>query len=155
MTATKFQVVGKLKIPSPINTATLTIVPFLFYSECVALQDPYCAWDKVQGKCRSHGAGRWGEESFFFQSVATGTHSACPPSKMKDAGSVGGLSDRSTQPKFNQDHQSVKDRPDGQVINIVHENKEYENSGKFAGCIEAKAKSRKYPVAGVIYIINY
>lgn len=100
-------------------------------SECVALQDPYCAWDKVQGKCRSHGSGRWGEESFFYQSVSTGTHSACPPSKIgKDAGSVGGLSDRSTQPKFNQDHQSVKDRPDGQVINIVHENKEYENSGK-------------------------
>lgn len=86
----------------------------------------------MQGKCRSHGAGRWGEESFFFQSVSTGTHSACPPSKIgKDAGSVGGLSDRSTQPKFNQDHQSAKDRPDGQVINIVHENKGYENSGKF------------------------
>lgn len=43
---------------------------------------------------------------------------------------MGGLSDRSTQPKFSQDHQSVKDTPDGQVINIVHENKEYENSGK-------------------------
>lgn len=103
----------------------------------MALQDPYCAWDKVQGKCRSHGAGRWGEESFFYQSVSTGTHSACPPSKMgKDAGSVGGLSDRSTQPKFNQDHQSVKDRPDGQVINIVHENKEYENSGKLSGTVQ-------------------
>lgn len=103
----------------------------VFFSECVALQDPYCAWDKVQGKCRSHGSGRWGEESFFYQSVSTGTHSACPPSKLgKDAGSVGGLSDRSTQPKFNQDHQSVKDRPEGQVINIVHQNKDYENSGE-------------------------
>lgn len=45
---------------------------------------------------------------------------------------MGGLSDRSTQPKFNQDHQSVKDRPDGQVINIIQENnKEYENIGRF------------------------
>lgn len=128
---------GILLMPSASITTRLTCSSFLCFdvtfsfSECVALQDPYCAWDKVQGKCRSHGAGRWGEESFFYQSVATGTHSACPPSKIgKDAGSVGGLSDRSTQPKFNQDHQSVKERPDGQVINIVHENKEYENSGK-------------------------
>jgi semaphorin 6 len=95
-------------------------------SECVALQDPYCAWDKVQGKCRSHGSGRWGEESYFFQSVATGQHSACPPPKLgKDAGSVGGLS--SSQPKFNQDHQPSKDQPDGQVINIIQD-KTYERS---------------------------
>lgn len=115
-----------------VDRATLSLQLHCVFSECVALQDPYCAWDKVQGKCRSHGSGRWGEESFFFQSVSTGTHSACPPSKIgKDAGSVGGLSDRSTQPKFNLDHQSMKDRPDGQVINIVHENKEYENTGEY------------------------
>lgn len=74
-------------------------------SECVALQDPYCAWDKVQGKCRSHGANRWGDETFFFQHVASGQHSACPP-LLKALGnngggkesSLGGLS--STQPKY-------------------------------------------------------
>ncbi|XP_065166880.1 semaphorin-1A isoform X2 [Atheta coriaria] len=94
-------------------------------SECVALQDPYCAWDKLQGKCRSHGANRWGEESFFFQSVSTGQHSACPPMKSnKDAGSPGGLS---TQPKFNQDHQGGKELPDGQIINIVQD-KVFENN---------------------------
>lgn len=93
----------------------------------MALQDPYCAWDKVLGKCRSHGAGRWGEESYFYQSVATGQHNACPPPKLgKDAGSVGGLS--STQPKFNQDHTSNKDVADGQVINIIH-GREFESIG--------------------------
>lgn len=56
-------------------------------SECVALQDPYCAWDKLAGKCRSHGAPRWHEENYFYQNVATGSHAACPSGKMstKDA----------------------------------------------------------------------
>uniref|UniRef100_A0A182ITG7 Semaphorin-1A n=1 Tax=Anopheles atroparvus TaxID=41427 RepID=A0A182ITG7_ANOAO len=58
-------------------------------SECVALQDPYCAWDKIVGKCRSHGAPRWSEENVFYQSVATGDHAACPSGKMaKDANAV-------------------------------------------------------------------
>lgn len=48
------------------------------HSECVALQDPYCAWDKIAGKCRSHGAPRWLEENYFYQNVATGQHAACP-----------------------------------------------------------------------------
>lgn len=47
-------------------------------SECVAMQDPYCAWDKIVGKCRSHGAPRWLEENYFYQNVATGQHAACP-----------------------------------------------------------------------------
>lgn len=122
-TAIKYQVAG-ISIEILFSTFCATYI----YSECVALQDPYCAWDKVQGKCRSHGSGRWGEESYFFQSVATGQHTACPPPKLgKDAGPVGGLS--STQPKFNQDHQPSKDQPDGQVINIVQE-KTYESSGE-------------------------
>uniref|UniRef100_A0A182NGR5 Semaphorin-1A n=1 Tax=Anopheles dirus TaxID=7168 RepID=A0A182NGR5_9DIPT len=58
-------------------------------SECVALQDPYCAWDKIVGKCRSHGAPRWSEENVFYQSVASGDHAACPSGKMaKDANAV-------------------------------------------------------------------
>lgn len=95
-------------------------------SECVALQDPYCAWDKVQGKCRSRGSGNWGEEKHYFQSVSTGEHTACPPPKNmgKDASSVGGLS--SSQPKFNSDHSGNKE--EGQVINIMQE-KTYENNG--------------------------
>ncbi|KRT85293.1 hypothetical protein AMK59_1244, partial [Oryctes borbonicus] len=95
--------------------------------ECVALQDPYCAWDKLQGKCRSQGSGRWGEEAYFYQSVATGQHSACPPPKViKDPSSVGGLS--SAQPKYNNEHQPSKDQPEGQIINIVPD-QEYEPNG--------------------------
>lgn len=111
-----------LKSTKPLKT-------FSSCSECVALQDPYCAWDKLQGKCRSQGSGRWGEESYFYQSVATGQHAACPPPKIvKDPSSVGGLS--STQPKYNHDHQPSKDQPEGQIINIVPD-KEYEHSGKY------------------------
>lgn len=51
-------------------------------SECVALQDPYCAWDKIAGKCRSHGAPRWLEENYFYQNVATGQHAACPSGEL-------------------------------------------------------------------------
>ncbi|XP_044736328.1 semaphorin-1A isoform X2 [Chrysoperla carnea] len=96
-------------------------------SECVALQDPYCAWDKQSGKCRSYGAPRWDEENFFYQSVSTGQHAACPASSVlgKDAGSVGGLS--SSQP--NQDiMRPNKDQQDGEIVNIMQE-KEYDNSG--------------------------
>lgn len=95
------------------------------FSECVALQDPYCAWDKLQGKCRSHGVLRWNEENFFYQSVATGQHAACPPNKLssKDAGNFGGFS----LPKDSM--QPSKDQPEGQIISILQD-KEYENSGR-------------------------
>lgn len=51
-------------------------------SDCVALQDPYCAWDKIVGKCRSHGAPRWTDETYFYSQVATGQHQACPSGKI-------------------------------------------------------------------------
>lgn len=71
------------------------------------------------------GTGRWGEESYFYQSVSTGQHSACPPPKLgKDPSSVSSLS---LQPKY-QDHQPSKDQPDGQVVNIMQD-KEFDNSG--------------------------
>ncbi|CAD7000624.1 unnamed protein product [Ceratitis capitata] len=41
-------------------------------SECVALQDPYCAWDKIAGKCRSHGAPRWLEEIISIRMLQLG-----------------------------------------------------------------------------------
>ncbi|XP_021935151.1 semaphorin-1A isoform X2 [Zootermopsis nevadensis] len=96
-------------------------------SECVALQDPYCAWDKQNQKCRAVGAPRWNDEKYFHQSIATGVHSACPANKLigKDAGSVGGLS--STYPKtFNQDTGHVsKDVLGGEVINIMQDQEEH------------------------------
>lgn len=52
------------------------------YSECVALQDPYCAWDKLKGKCKAYGDPNWHEETLFYQNIATGQHAACPISKL-------------------------------------------------------------------------
>lgn len=76
---------------APLNysfSVELSRVPFLINfaisfpsSDCVALQDPYCAWDKIVGKCRSHGAPRWTDETYFYSQVATGQHSACPSGK--------------------------------------------------------------------------
>ncbi|XP_065337676.1 semaphorin-1A [Cloeon dipterum] len=92
-------------------------------SECVALQDPYCAWDKQGQKCRSMNSARWNDEKSFYQSIATGVHSSCPASKIvgKDAGSLGGLS--SSFPKsFSHDmSRGGKEIPDGEVINIMQD----------------------------------
>ncbi|XP_046404618.1 semaphorin-1A [Ischnura elegans] len=87
-------------------------------SECVALQDPYCAWDKQNQKCRAVGASRWNEEKNFYQSISTGVHSSCPASKPGKDVITGGLS---TYPKsFNHDGGRVgKDVPSGEVINIM------------------------------------
>ncbi|CAH1640347.1 unnamed protein product [Spodoptera littoralis] len=82
-------------------------------SECVALQDPYCAWDKQAGRCRafSHGVSRWLDENSFYQSVSTGSHAACPHSK--DAGAVGGLSSGL--------YDDARGETKGEVINIVQD----------------------------------
>lgn len=91
-------------------------------SECVALQDPYCAWDKQASKCRSVGAARWSDEKVFYQNIATGLHPSCPASKLlgKDASSVGGLS--AMYPKnFPDTGHNNKETPDGSVINITHD----------------------------------
>ncbi|XP_051162888.1 semaphorin-1A isoform X3 [Leptopilina boulardi] len=80
--------------------------------ECVALQDPYCAWDKVEGKCRALVGPAATDATRFLQSVATGIHKYCPPSKTvnKDAGSFGAIS--ANQNKFPQD--SLASNKDGQ-----------------------------------------
>lgn len=48
------------------------------FSECIGLQDPYCAFDKVNKKCRSMRevpSSRWHE---FYQNIQTGLHHECP-----------------------------------------------------------------------------
>uniref|UniRef100_A0A1B6EFF5 Semaphorin-1A n=1 Tax=Clastoptera arizonana TaxID=38151 RepID=A0A1B6EFF5_9HEMI len=89
-------------------------------SECVALQDPYCAWDKQAGKCSSFGSSRWNDEKQFYQSVQTGVHAACPASNKvigKDPGNVESLSQ---SPKtFSSNGRSDKETPSGVVINIT------------------------------------
>ena len=99
--------------------------------ECVALQDPYCAWDKVEGKCRAlvGPAANDANEARFLQSVATGAHASCPPSKAsnKDAGSFGAIS--ANHNKFPQDSAiSNKESQGGEIINIIQD-EEKNNSG--------------------------
>ncbi|KAK6642700.1 Semaphorin-1A [Polyplax serrata] len=46
---------------------------------CVALQDPYCAWDVLQMKCVTSGLAGWdGDKKRFIQSVTKGDDRACP-----------------------------------------------------------------------------
>lgn len=97
-------------------------------SECVALQDPYCAWDKVENKCRALVGPAATDANRFLQSVATGMHASCPASKSlnKDASSVGAIS--ANQNKFPQDSIPNKDSPGGEIINIMQD-EEQANSG--------------------------
>ncbi|PSN57450.1 Semaphorin-1A [Blattella germanica] len=46
--------------------------------ECVALQDPYCAWDNVEQRCTAVGSPDWSAgKKRFIQSIAHGEHKAC------------------------------------------------------------------------------
>jgi hypothetical protein len=48
------------------------------YRECVALQDPYCAWDNVVQRCTALGSPDWSAgKKRFIQSIAHGEHKAC------------------------------------------------------------------------------
>lgn len=47
-------------------------------SECVALQDPYCAWDKNKNKCRLYTSGKE-----MIQNVSEGVHSDCGNTEKK------------------------------------------------------------------------
>lgn len=48
------------------------------YRECVALQDPYCAWDNVEQRCTAVGSPDWSAgKKRFIQSIAHGEHKAC------------------------------------------------------------------------------
>uniref|UniRef100_T1IUH4 Semaphorin-1A n=1 Tax=Strigamia maritima TaxID=126957 RepID=T1IUH4_STRMM len=47
-------------------------------SECVALKDPYCAWDEKNQKCTSAGSPKWSAGQSFLQNVALGYHARCP-----------------------------------------------------------------------------
>lgn len=64
-----------------IDVPLLYVLYFMHtFSECVALQDPYCAWDKIAGHCKAID-GHLLDANNYYQSIATGQHSACPQSK--------------------------------------------------------------------------
>ncbi|XP_024219372.1 semaphorin-1A [Halyomorpha halys] len=86
-------------------------------SECVALQDPYCAWNTLSGKCKSVGATRWNDDKIFIQNIQHGVHTSCPSTGRKiDASSVGYSA---SLPKA--DITGGKHNGDGEVITITHE----------------------------------
>ncbi|KAG8223012.1 hypothetical protein J437_LFUL000720 [Ladona fulva] len=45
--------------------------------ECIALQDPYCAWDPQQQLCLAVGSPEWSAGNRFIQNVAVGEHPMC------------------------------------------------------------------------------
>ncbi|KAF4531834.1 hypothetical protein B566_EDAN000860 [Ephemera danica] len=46
--------------------------------ECIALQDPYCAWDQQQARCTAVGSPDWSAAGGrFLQNITSGEHSAC------------------------------------------------------------------------------
>ena len=83
--------------------------------ECVALQDPYCAWEMRSARCSS---GDWTKNmaNAFLQSVSTGVHARCPGG--------GGQAAANAEAEEQQGFSSVAKFSDyklGQVVNIVDE----------------------------------
>lgn len=119
-------------------------------SECVALQDPYCAWDKIAGKCRSHGGPRWLEETYYYQNVATGQHAACPSGKMspKDAKAGEQKSYRNDMDLMDL-HRQNKDSS-GEVINIMQD-KNFDGNG--GPQVSADIISAQYSVETVVMAV--
>lgn len=97
------------------------------FSECVALQDPYCAWDKINGKCKSYGSPRWNDDTVFYQNVQTGQHAACPSGRMASKDST--LGEQKGYPR-DRDYDGMRhrDQSGGEVINIMQE-KDFNGNG--------------------------
>lgn len=102
------------------------------YSECVALQDPYCAWDKINGKCKSYGAPRWNDDSVFYQNVQTGQHAACPSGRMSPKDANAGEQKGYRDIEF--DGMRHREQNGGEVINIMQE-KDFNGNGKWLWCV--------------------
>ncbi|XP_020291407.1 semaphorin-1A isoform X2 [Pseudomyrmex gracilis] len=121
-------------------------------NECVGLQDPYCAWDKVEGKCRALVGPAVTDVNRFLQSVATGIHGNCPASKgiNKDASSVGAIS--SNTPKFPSDPMipNKDGQINGEIINIM-QNEEQDNSGPEV--FAADTPPPQYPVETLVMAV--
>lgn len=55
------------------------MVMSVLFSECIHLQDPYCAWDTKEERCVARGDSDWNKKR-FIQNVERGLHHACGPS---------------------------------------------------------------------------
>lgn len=88
--------------------------------DCVALQDPYCAWDVRASRCSS---GDWTSNmaNSFLQSVVTGKHPQCPEDAASSSPPSKPASDLSSNGAFLYSYGNYLDHqaPLGQVVNIV------------------------------------
>lgn len=51
------------------------------FRECVALQDPYCAWDLTLSRCVARDGPVWtADKRRYLQNVARGVDKSCPHS---------------------------------------------------------------------------
>lgn len=121
-------------------------------SECLALQDPYCAWDRLAGKCRSHGSPRWQEETHFYQNVTSGLHAACPSGKLssKDLNSNEIKGYRNDMGLLDS-HRSMKESS-GEVINIM-QGKNFEGNGNANGPQIADIVTAQYSVETLVMAV--
>lgn len=85
------------------------------FSDCVALQSPYCAWHKRESKCVTIPLDRPISRRDYIQNVSTGNHSDCP----KLTNSVTSNSIPSEQHKSTS--KSI-DSSGSQTINILSDN---------------------------------
>ncbi|KAL7041760.1 hypothetical protein ACKWTF_000880 [Chironomus riparius] len=112
-------------------------------SDCVELQDPYCAWDKIAGKCRSHGAPRWLDETYFYSEVSTGKHSACPSGKTSNK-------DPNVESKGYRDDFDMRMGKDGELSGTMQD-KSYD--GMNGPQIRADAINAQYTVETVVMAV--
>lgn len=98
--------------------------------DCVALQDPYCAWDIRASRCSS---GDWTSNmaNSYLQAVVSGKHSQCPPvgspkSDVKMNGEM--MSNSAFLYSYGFDH-----APLGQVVNIVDSQHPQEKQSRTTG----------------------
>lgn len=75
-------------------------------SECVSLQDPYCAWDKSRGSCTSSRSRLW-KRDLFVQNVEEGFDSRCREGRTPSTGT--------TPQRFPHHSASRHDNPGGSI----------------------------------------
>ena len=127
-------------------------------ADCVALQDPYCAWDKRASRCSS---GDWTSNmaNSFLQSVGTGKHSLCPLMGLSNAGAKNEATEdvAEKQGAFLYSY-GFEHAPLGQVVNIVDNqnnlekhSRTFEESGKTA----APGSNDNSVQVNIIDFVNY
>ena len=89
--------------------------------DCVALQDPYCAWDVRASRCSS---GDWTSNmaKAFLQAVVTGKHAQCPASHPTTSLQANIKDDSEKKPVSNAAFlysYGIEQAPLGQIVNIV------------------------------------